>query len=422
MWPFTKNEPVVESRVEPVLNQSADSALVKSGDPRVLDLFGLGEFANGVAVNERTAMQISAVHGCVRVLTGAFSLLPLHLYKETSDGREKVSNHPMRRLLNLQPCPRFSASSWRKYLGKSNLLKGDGFSEIMRGRNNQVLGFLPHHPDFVIVERNGERLDYFVDDNGKRRGVQMEDMLHVPGLGFNGVRSESLIQHYARTSMKGALAADRHAAEFFEKGTMQKFALLSQKNMDDTVLEQFRRQWAETYGGYRNSHKPLVLTGGTEIKELTLSAADAQLLESRAFNVADIARFFGVPPHMIGHTENTTSWGSGIEQMSIAFVIYSLAPFLVDFSQEINRKLFPNEDYFFEFETKALLQGDSKAQAEFLRAALGGSSGPGWMTQDEARRIQNLKPKGGKYDELTQWQQGSVTISTGSNARATNNG
>lgn len=405
MWPFSNTQeiPPAPARVEPVLNQqSADSALVKSGDFRVLDIFGMGNMAGGVAVNEKTAMQLSAVHGCVRVITSALSILPLHLYREGDDGRERDNTHPLRKLLNLQPNPRFTSSAFRKYVGKSNLLRGDGFAEILRGRGNVVAGFLPHHPDDVKVERQGERLQYYVLDQGKARGVQQEDMIHVPGLGFNGVRSESVVTHYARNAVGGALAADRHASKFFESGTMQRFAIEQQGKMSPDGINALRQQWVDTYGGSNNSNKPLLLTEGAAIKELSLSAADAQLLETRAFNVEDICRFFGVPPHMVGHTQKSTSWGTGIEQQSIGFVIYCLQPYLVDFEQELNRKLFPNEDRFFEFETGGLLRGDSKAQSEAFRAALGGSNGPGWRTQNEVRKLQNLKPVPGG-DELVKW-------------------
>lgn len=405
MWPFSNNTavPPAPARVEPVLNQqSADSALVRSGDIRVLDLFGAGSMAGGMYVNEKTAMQLSAVHGCVRVITSALSILPLHLYREGDNGREKAHAHPLKKLLNLQPNPRFTSSAFRKYVGKSNLLRGDGFAEIVRGRRGAPVGFLPHHPDFVQVERVGERLQYYVLDNGKARGVQQEDMIHIPGLGFDGVRSESVVTHYARNAVGGALAADRHASRFFEDGTMQRFAIQQKGKMSPDGVEALRNQWVDTYGGASKSSKPLILTEGSEVKELSLSAQDAQLLETRSFNVSDICRFFGVPPHMVGHTEKSTSWGTGIEQQSIGFVIYCLQPYLVDFEQELNRKLFPEEDFFFEFETGGLLRGDSKAQSESFRAALGGSGGPGYRTQNEIRKLLNLPPIDGG-DELVKW-------------------
>lgn len=393
--------------------------VISSSDPRVLDIFGVGEsMAAGQVVNERSAMRLSAVHACVRVISESISILPLHLYQEVNDERVKDKTNPLRKLFNLQVTARFSAAAFWIFCLKSKLLRGDGFAYIRRNLRGQVLEVIPLHPDCVIVERKGDRLVYYINDDGRYFGVEQEDMLHFPGLGFDGVRSESVVSHYARIAIGGALAADMHAAEFFGKGTMQRFALEQKGKITPEALESLRSQWVNTYGGSKNSNKPLVLTEGTQVKELSMSAADAQLLESRGFSVSDIARFFGVPGHMIGHTEKTTSWGSGIEQMSVGFVTYTLQPHLTSIAQELNRKLFPNEERFFEFEVKGLLRGDSKAQSEFFRSALGGSSGPAWMTVNEVRKLNNLQQVDGG-DELVTWERsGSDGADSGGQAAA----
>ena len=378
----------------------ADSTLIKSGDPQVLEVFGLGAMAAGVAVNERSAMQLSAVNACIRVVSSSMAMLPLHLYKDNGGERERVRDLPIAKLLNLRPNPRFSSAAFRKFCVKSNLLAGDSISVIDRNWMGEPVAFHPYAPRDVVVEKDGSRAIYFFRQDGRYFAKQQEDVLHVPGLGFDGLRSESVITHYARRAVGGALAAEKHTEEFYNSGTMQRFAILKERGMNPDDIKSFRDQWGDTYGGQKNASKPLVLTGGATIQELSLSAEDAQLMEVRNFNVTDICRFFGVPPHMIGHTEKTTSWGSGIEQLSIAYVVYCLQPYLVDFEQELNYKLFPNGDYFFEFEAKGLLQGDSKAQAEYFRAALGGSSGPGWMTSDEVRKLVNLSPVGGVAGQL----------------------
>jgi HK97 family phage portal protein len=426
IWPFfgrkqheTRQEPTFSPEnqavsavqaVPAVQNQAenADSALVKSGDPQVLEVFGLGAMAAGVAVNERTAMQLSAVNACVRLVSNSMAMLPLHLYKDNDGERERVRGLPVGKLLNLRPNPRFSASAFKKFCCKSNLLRGDAFAVIVRNRMGEPVAFQPYAPCDVVVEKDGTRLVYFFREEGRYFARQQEDVLHVSGLGFDGVRSESVITHYARRAVGGALAADKYAEEFYSSGTMQKFAILKERAMNADDIQSFRDQWVDTYGGRTNANKPLVLTGGASIQELSLNAHDAQLLEARNFSVPDICRFFGVPPHMIGHAQDST-WGSGIEQLSIAYVQYCLQPYLVDFEQELNYKLFPEGDYFFEFETKGLLQGDSKAQAEYFRAALGGSSGPGWMTSDEVRKLVNLGALGGMAGELVSvWSGGAA--------------
>src|SRR5205814_313822 len=146
----------------------------------------------------------------------------------------------------------------------------------------------------------------------------------------------------------------------------------------------------DKYGGADNSHKPLVLWGGMTAKELSLNAEDAQLLESRRFQVEDIARAFGIPPFMLGATDKTTSWGSGVEHMGQGFLTYTLQPHLNRFQQEINRKIFRISRYFVEFNTAGLLQADAQGRAKFYREAIGGSQGPGWMKINEVRRLENL--------------------------------
>lgn len=393
MWPFSKK--ISQERAEPVLN----AAFSVSSDS-IYDIFGAGYNSN--IVTESSAMRLSAVHACVRIIAGSLSSLPLHLYRRTETGRDKIKDDNLWWLLSEEPTPRYTAASMWEFVGKSILLRGDSFVFIRRDFNGAVREFIPLRREQVMVERSGNRLNYYVNDDDRYFGVQQEDMLHFAGLGFDGVQSQSVISHYGRTTLGIAAAAEDHTERYFKTGTMQKFALMQKGKMTQDALQSLRDQWYSTYGGVENANKPLVLVEGTEIKELSLTAADAQLLESRKFSVEDIARFFGVPPHMIGHTEKSSSWGTGLEQMSTAFVIYTLQPHLVRIEQELNRKLFRTASRFFEFETKGLMRGDSQAQSNFFKTALGGSGGSGWMTQNEVRALNNLPPiEGG--DTVSTW-------------------
>jgi HK97 family phage portal protein len=136
----------------------------------------------------------------------------------------------------------------------------------------------------------------------------------------------------------------------------------------------------------------MVLTEGLDVKELSMSSIDAELLDSRKYSVIDIARAFRVPPVMIGAQDTTSSWGTGVEAITLGFVKFTLQPYLTRIEQEINRKLIRKPDEFVEFNLKGLLRGDTKAENESLRQARGGSQGPGWLTLNEIRRIDNLPP------------------------------
>lgn len=177
--------------------------------------------------------------------------------------------------------------------------------------------------------------------------------------------------------------------------------------MKQEQVDQLRGQFAERYQGVANSHRPLLLTNGLKVQPITLNAADAQLLESRKFQIEDICRVFGVPPFMVGHTEKTTSWGSGVESMGIGFVKYTLQGHLTAIEQEFNRKLFKTANNFAEFAVEGLLRADSTARSNYYRAALGGSGGSGWMSVNEVRALENLPAIDGG-EGVSQWDQPSA--------------
>lgn len=369
------------------------------------DLFTMGNLASaGTYVTEKTAMSVGAVFACVRLIAGAIAGLPLPIFQTTKEGRDKVA-HPYLWLLNNEPAPSWLAASFWEYILKSILLHGDGFAVIQRlGPSAEVL--VPLDPRWVEPEKRNGRLVYFVfPEDGEPFGVDQDDMLHFPGLGFDGLRSLSPIKYAAKEAVGLAIATSDFSSTFFSNGARPDFALKAEGKLTDDSVRQLRETWIKRHGGNGRAHLPAILPQGLDVKELTMSAEDSQLLASRQFQVIDIARIFGVPPHMIGENEKSTSWGSGIENMGIAFVIYTLKPHLTRLEQELNRKLFGrNSKYFTEFNVDALMRGDSKAQAEYFTKALGGSSGPGWMTQNEVRRKTNQPPKE-NGDKLVTWSE-----------------
>jgi HK97 family phage portal protein len=358
---------------------------------------GGGNMAAGTVVTESTAMRVSAVYAGVALLAGAISTLPLHVYQRTSDGRERA-DHDYWWLLNEQPNPDMSAAVFWEYLVASRLFRGDCFAEILRSsfRSSVAVGFLPHHPDRVTPFRdvNG-RLFYRVQPEfGPAYVLHPSDMIHVPSLGFDGLRSPSPITYAARQSVGTSLAATEYNARFFSNGARPDFALVAPAKLNEEQARIVRATWGERHSGVMNSHLPAVLTGGMDIKQLSLSAQDSQILATSQFQIEEIARILGVPPFMIGHTDKTTSWGSGVENMGRGFVKFTLLRDLVKFAQEFNRKLWPlRERYFVEHDVSAMERGDIKTENEALRVALGRAGEPGWMTQDEVRKVKNLAPK-----------------------------
>lgn len=387
-------------------NDVTDSKQVISSDnASMLQLFGVNSAAAGVAVTPESAMRVSAVFACVQRIAGAVASLPIETYQRVEGERERVENAPLWWLLNEQPCDRFSAAShWEHTLG-SMLLRESGFTYIRRNRMGEVKEFVPLPWEGVVPRRvttnDSDRLAYSISDV-RTWGCDQDDMLHFPGFCFNGLRGMSVIQWAARNAAGTAMAMDEYSGRFFAGGAHPSIVLSTDKTMSDKLKTDTRESFAARYSGVENAHRlPLVLTEGMKASNLSLSAEDSQLLEARKFQVIDIARAFGVPPHMIGETSASTSWGSGIEAMSRAFVMYTLETHLQRIEQELNRKLFRTSRYFLRFDRDALLESDSEGQAKYFRAAIGGPGvGPGWMPVDEVRKKKNLKPMGGKSADI----------------------
>lgn len=345
--------------------------------------------ASGVSVTPDTAMLSSAVFACVSRIAGAIAVLPCNVYRRVGDQRERA-DHPIWWLLNEQPYPTISSVSFWEWMLASKLLRADAIAQILRDQYGAVRGFMPIPRQNVLIETVGNRNTYYINDGQKRMTLQQEDVIHLPG--FCGL---SVIGHAARNAIGTALAADEFSGKFFKNGATHSVVISYPQGVTitDEQQSQLRNQYIERYTGAGNAHKPIVLVNGGTLTPVTMTAEDTQLLETRKFQVIDIARAFGVPPHMIGETSASTSWGSGIEQMSIGFVRYTLGPHLTQIEQELNRKLWPRSTtYFIEFNRDGLLAGDSKTEAEYFGKALGGPGTQGWMTINEVRRIKNLPP------------------------------
>lgn len=363
---------------------------------------GIGPMA-GVHVTPLSAMTVSAVYASVALIGGAVASLPFHLYKRGEKVRTRYESD-LWWLFNESPWGTWTAASAWSWVMQSVLLRADGFQRIHRASrySNTITGFEPLHPDAVLpYKAPGEPLIYLVaTDTGRIDTVLQEDMLHFPGIGFDGVRSLTPIRAALRSSAGIAIAADAYAAAFFQNGARPDFALSTEGSLKQEQIDSLRESWIRRHTGPSAAHMPAVLQGGLKIEQLTMSAEDAQLLGTRQYQTEEIARIFGVPPHMIGHTSKTTSWGTGVEQQSIGFVRYTLMRHLDQIRQEVNRKVWPRSRIFFaEHSLEALLEGDSKAQSEFLAKALGGPGAQGYMSVNEVRRLKNMPPVAG-FDEI----------------------
>ena len=356
-------------------------------------------------LNAGTAYTIPAVSACVQIISGSVSSLPAHIYLRSDDGDlTRQYKHPLWWVLNEQFSPRWTAAAGWWFMVACKLLHGDAFAEIRRDQAGRVTGLAPIHPGRVqvVTDPDGYRLLYVVqpdptitspsEEARKVRVINGDDMLHVPGFGFDGIRGMSMLQYSLRTSGALSASAQTFSAQFLKNSARPEYVLKTDGVITDDQLARLK----EMLDGMRspeNAGKQMILEGGMTIDPLTMPFEDMQLLETRKFGVEEIARAFMVPPFMIGHMEKTSSWGSGVAEMGAGFVRYTLRDHLTAFHNEMNRKLFPRSSYCIEFDTMELERGDTKAMVEAVRTAIGRAGEAAIMSIEEARQVLRLPRK-----------------------------
>jgi HK97 family phage portal protein len=347
--------------------------------------------ASGASVTADSAMKVSAVYGCVSLIAGAIATLPLGVFERTQEGRDKA-DHPYWWLFNEQASEGWTSSAAIEYIISSKLFYGDGFGRLIRAKGGRVLGWEPLHPLSVYPFRHDGKILYRVTKSGEAPyTLDSSDVLHLPSLGFDGLTSPSPITYAAREAIGTAISAQQFSGQFFAGGANFDYAL---KTATKLTAEQLTQLTASLRSRAQNGPRgPLILSGGLEPAQLSVNSKDAEILATRLFNVEEICRVFGVPPHMVGHTDKTTSWGSGIEAQGIGFVRYTLQRHLTPMAQEINRKLWPvRERFFVEHITAALERGDLKGRYEAYRIAMGRAGEMPFMDANEVRRLENMPP------------------------------
>ncbi|MCA6272747.1 MAG: phage portal protein, partial [Phenylobacterium sp.] len=293
-----------------------------------------------------------------------------------------------------------AAAGW-EHLGQSLLLRGDAFLRIRRNPMGRVLGLEPLAYDRVrpLVQPPGDRLIYEISPDpllpsraaGKLEVIDQDDMIHVPGFGFNGLQGLSPLRHALRLAAPVASAMQEYSARFFSNGARPDFVLSTDQAVSAETVDKLKAQIQENHGGASRAHRPMVLSNGLKVAPLQLPHDEMQLIESRKFAVEEIARIYGVPPFMIGHNEKTTSWGSGVEAMGVGFVRYTLRQHLNKIETELNRKLIRGPRKVLAFDTTDLERADFKTLLDGFRIALGRAGEPAFMTVEEVRERLSLK-------------------------------
>ena len=356
--------------------------------------FFFGGSAAGKRVNERSAMQMTAVYSCVRILAEAAAGLPLHLYRYKEDGgKEKALDHPLYLLLHDEPNPEMSSFVFRETLMTHLLLWGNAYAQIIRNGRGEVMALYPLMPDRMAVDRDDKGQLYYeyttsADDAPISKGsivrLKPSDVLHIPGLGFDGLVGYSPIA-MAKNAIGLAIATEEYGSKFFANGAQPSGVLEHPGTIKDP--QRVRDSWMSQFGGSANSNKIAVLEEGLKYTPISISPEQAQFLETRKFQINEIARIFRVPPHMVGDLEKSSF--SNIEQQSLEFVKYTLEPWLVRWEQSIQRTLFSADEkkrYFVRFNVEGLLRGDYASRMNGY--AVGRQNG--WMSANDIRELENL--------------------------------
>ena len=356
--------------------------------------FFMGGSTSGKRVNERSAMQMTAVYSCVRILSEAIASLPLHLYRYNEDGgKEKAIDHPLYFLLHDEPNPEMTSFVFRETLMTHLLLWGNAYAQIIRNGKGEIVALYPLMPDRMTVDRDENGQLYYEyqtssDDAPTMKGstviLRPPDVLHIPGLGFDGLVGYSPIA-MAKNAIGMAIACEEFGAKFFANGANPSGVLEHPGTLKDPA--KVRDSWNAAFGGSSNAHKVAVLEEGLKYTPISISPNEAQFLETRKFQIDEIARIFRVPPHMVGDLEKSSF--SNIEQQSLEFVKYTLDPWVSRWEQAMIRSLLSQTEkpiYFLKFNVDGLLRGDYQSRMNGYATARQN----GWMSANDIRELENL--------------------------------
>ena len=349
--------------------------------------FLFGGTTSGKAVNERTAMQTSAVYACVRILAESVAGLPLHVYERTANGSKSTKpSHPLYRLLHDEPNREMTSFVFRETLMSHLLLWGNAYAQIIRDGRGFPIALYPLLPDRMAVDRNesGELVYTYQSDKGQVK-LRRENVLHIPGLGFDGLIGYSPIA-MAKNAVGLALATEDYGATFFANGANPGGVLEHPGVIKPEQADRLRESWQSQFGG-ANAHKVAVLEEGLKFHQMSIPPEQAQFLETRKFQINEIARIFRVPPHMVGDLEKSSF--SNIEQQSLEFVKYTLDPWVIRWEQSLQQALIlPSEKatIFIKFNLDGLLRGDYQSRMQGYSTGIQN----GFMSVNDVRGLEDM--------------------------------
>lgn len=349
------------------------------------------------SVSPDLAMKLSAVYACVYVLSSSVAQLPLHVKRKSGDKVDTVKDHPAYYLLHDSPNAWQTSYKLREYAQSSVLLYGNAYIHIVRNKNGEVVSLESLEPWKVQLLKNGSRYVYAYYGDDKTMSLSPDDVLHIKSLGPSIKTGKSVIQIHAETIGLG-LDARKFASGFFG-GNARPAGILSVKTpLNSNAWENFKKMWQTAQEKLRSEeNKTILLPAELDYKALTVSPVDTELLSMMKLNRSEIAGIFNVPAHMINDLEKATF--SNISEQTIQFIRFSVMPWVVNWEQELNRKIFTEAErkagYFVKFNLAGIMRGTAGERATFYHAAIT----DGWMSRNEARQLEDMNPVEG-LDEM----------------------
>lgn len=382
-------------------SRAESRSLPRDGDPVLLSLFGGPKTRTGMQMDEESAMALSAVYRAVRLISESVAQLPLILYRRTPNGgRERATSHPLYSLAHDTPNQEQTSFEWREMLQAHLLLWGNAYAQKVESGYGETLELVPLHPGRVTVERRENRLIYIHRPlTGGTRVYFASEIVHVPGLSFDGVKGRSPISD-ARESHGLTAAMEAYGAAFFGNDARPGGVLEHPGELDDEAYSRIKKSWRQAHAGVDKAHNVAILEEGMTWKQIGMSSEDAQFLQSRQFQLSEVARWYGVPLHMLEDPKRGETFAS-IEQKSDEYVVYCIIPWCRRWEMRLSKSLLtPDEqrEYFFEFLVDGLLRGLQKDRYDAYRIAIAS----GWMNRNEARVKENMNPGPAELDQYLQ--------------------
>lgn len=387
-----RGSPVLQKAGADARSLENPSMSLSSPSPELMNALGIEPSSTGITITPQRAMAITAVYACVRVLANAVASLPLPVFMRVEPkGKEEVPDHPLFRLLHDRPNPEMSSFTFREALQHHLSIWGNGYAEKEFDNAGRIIGLWPLLADRTrALRKNGEKI-YSTEVNGQRIYLSADRVLHIPGLGFDGLQGYSSIA-LARQALGLAAATEEYGARFFGNGSRPGGVLQADGKVSKEAKANLRESWERMHSGLSGAQRVAILEEGLKWQTIGIPPEDAQFLETRKFQVTEIARFFGVPPHMIADLERGTF--SNIEQQGIEFVTHTVRPLVIRWEQVLNWELFSEKErgkFYSKFLLTGLMRGDSAARGTYYRSMWN----VGALSVNDIRELEDMNPVDG---------------------------